>query len=145
DGKGGWIWNLAGVARVLYRLPELLAADTRVTVFVLEGEKDVDALRALGLVATTNPMGAGTWERTFNEASRGRNVVILPDNDVPGREHAQKVAQNLAGVAALVKVLELPGLPPGGDVSDWLAAGGSAEELVRLAEAAGPWQGETVP
>jgi hypothetical protein len=146
DGKGGWVWSLAGVARVLYRLPELLAADTPDTVFIPEGEKDVENLRALGLVATTNPMGANNkWRCEYNEALRGRPVVILPDNDDPGREHALDVARNLAGVAASVKLLELPGLPFGGDVSDWLVAGGTAAELVRLAEAADPWQGETVP
>ena len=43
DGKGGWIWNLEGVTRVLYRLPDLmeaLALERRV--FVVEGEKDVE-------------------------------------------------------------------------------------------------------
>jgi hypothetical protein len=58
DGKGGWVWNLDGVRRVLYRLPELLAAALAALVFIVEGEKDVDSLRAIDLVATTNPAGA---------------------------------------------------------------------------------------
>src|SRR5262249_8439441 len=58
DGNGGWIWNLEGVRRVLYRLPEVTAAQT---VCIAEGEKDAENLRTLGFVATTNPMGAGKW------------------------------------------------------------------------------------
>jgi hypothetical protein len=140
DGRGGWIWDLNGAPRLLYRLPELLAADSSQTVFIPEGEKDVDNLRGLGLVATTNPLGAGRWRWEFNEALRGRPVVILPDNDEPGLLHAEGVARNLLPVAAGVKVVALPGLPDGGDVSDWLAAGGSAEELTRLAASTLPWQ-----
>jgi DNA polymerase-1 len=138
DGKGGWIWSLAEVPRLLYRLPELFAADVNTPVFIPEGEKDVDNLRAAGLIATTNPMGAGKWRCEFNEALRGRQVVILPDNDTPGREHAQQVAQHLHGVAASVKVLALPNLPDGGDVSDWLAASNSTADLKRLAETIEP-------
>src|SRR5262249_7462098 len=61
DGKAGWAWNLNGVSRVLYRLPEVLNADPAATIWIVEGEKDVETLRAEGLVATTNPQGAGKW------------------------------------------------------------------------------------
>ena len=61
DGHGGWLWNLDGARRVLYRLPALVAADPLEAVFLVEGEKDADALAALGLVATTSPLGAGKW------------------------------------------------------------------------------------
>src|SRR5262249_30894730 len=61
DGKGGWINDLKGVRRVLYRLPELIAANPGATVFICEGEKDIERLRALSLEATTNPGGAGKW------------------------------------------------------------------------------------
>ena len=84
DGTGGWIWNLDQVRRVLYRLPEILAADPNEPVFIVEGEKDVDALRALGLAATTNPGGAGKWRSEYGESLRGRQVVALPDNDAVG-------------------------------------------------------------
>jgi hypothetical protein len=136
DGRGDWIWNLQGVHRLLYRLPELLTANPAALVFVAEGEKDVDNLRGLGLVASCNPEGAGKWKSHFNEAFRGRRVVVLPDNDDKGRRHAQDVANNLRGVAAAVAVLRLPGLPEKGDVSDWLAGGGTKEQLLDLAEAA---------
>jgi hypothetical protein len=139
DGKGGWLYKLDGVRRVLYRLPELLAAPPGRLVFIVEGEKDVnDLIAVLGLIATCNPMGAGKWRPEFNEFLRGRHVCILPDNDDPGREHARDVARNLSGVAASVKILMLPDLPDGGDVFDWLLAGGHADKLLSLAEAAAP-------
>jgi hypothetical protein len=145
DGNGGWHWNMQGVQRLPYRLPELLAADPTVPVFVPEGEKDVEALRDLGLVATCNPGGAGKWRSEFNGPLRGRHVVGLADNDGKGREHAGEVATSLTGTAASVKVLELPGLPPGGDISDWLAAGGTAGELLRLAAEAPAYEPPAPP
>jgi hypothetical protein len=140
DGAGGWVYKLNGIRRVLYRLPELLTADPSQTVFIVEGEKDADRLADLGLVATTNAGGAGKWRDEFSEFLRGRHIVIIPDKDTPGREHAKKVARSLQGVAASVRVLELPNLPPKGDVSDWLDAGGVVDELLVLAEAAPLWE-----
>ena len=131
--SSGWLWELGDVRRVLYRLPELLHADRAERVYIVEGERDVDRLWTIGLVATTNPQGAGKWARTDRAALTGRHVVILHDNDEPGRRHALEVAQDLTGKAASVRILELQGLPPKGDVSDWLDAGGTAEELQRLA------------
>jgi putative DNA primase/helicase len=135
DGAGGWEWKLNGVRRVLYRLPELLAANHSRTVLIVEGEKDCDRLVQFGLVATTNAGGAGKWRDEYNEALRGRKVVILPDNDEPGRKHAQQVAGSLRGVAESVKIVELPRLPEKGDVSDWLARGNGIKELRELAAA----------
>ena len=107
DGHGGWIANTNGVKKPLYRLPDLLAADPARTVFIAEGEKDCESLRKLGLVATTNCGGAGKWKREYSEALRGRRCAILPDNDGPGRAHAEQVAKSLAGLAASVKVVTL--------------------------------------
>ena len=129
DNRGGWIANVEGVRHMLYRLPELLAADPSETVYVVEGEKDVETLRALGLVAATNPGGALKWRPEYNAELRGRNVVILPDHDDVGRRHAADVARSLVEVAASVRVVDLPGLTEGGDASDWLAAGHTIDEL----------------
>lgn len=129
DGAG-WAYNLRGVARVPYRLPELLASTKGV--IIVEGERDVDRLVSLGLVATTNSGGAGKWEPAFAQHLAGRRVVIIPDNDTPGRQHAEQVARSLVGMAESVSILELPGLPPKGDVSDWLDAGHSKDDLLRL-------------
>lgn len=135
DGNGGWEWSVKGTRIVPYRLPELQASNGS-TVYVVEGEKDVDRLSSSGLVATCNPGGAGKWPDDFASYLTGRDVVILPDNDTAGKEHGQQVATNLVPKAKRVRMLELPGLPPKGDVSDWLAAGGSRDELERLAAAA---------
>ncbi|MEJ7577492.1 MAG: AAA family ATPase [Pyrinomonadaceae bacterium] len=134
DGKGGWLNNITGVRRVLYRLPELLAADRSETVYICEGEKDCDALRKLGLVVTTNAGGAEKWRDEYNESLRGRNVVVLPDNDDVGRKHARQVATSLYNIAASIKIVELPDLHEKGDVSDWLEAGGKIEQLQAMVE-----------
>lgn len=132
-------WSLKDVRRVLYRLPQLLEAVANGrTVFVVEGEKDVHALADHGIVATTNAGGAGPgkWLADYTTAFAGARVVILPDNDDVGEAHAVNVAQQLLPVAQDVRILHLPGVPPKGDVSDWLSAGGSKKQLAELLEAA---------
>lgn len=136
DGKGGWIWNLDGVRRVPYRLPELLQSSKQDWVFIVEGEKDTDRLYALGFTATTCPMGAGKWRSEYNEHLKGRLVAILPDNDPAGKTHAERVANSLFGIAAEIRVVELPALPEKGDVSDWLDAGHHKAELLWLIDQA---------
>jgi 5S rRNA maturation endonuclease (ribonuclease M5) len=115
-----WEWSLGDVRRVLYRLPELAAADPEEPVYIVEGEKDVDRLVELGFLATTNAGGAGQWRAEYTAALTDRDIVLLPDNDEPGRKHAEEVARALAPTAVRVRVVELPGLPIKGDVSDWL-------------------------
>jgi len=130
-------WKAGGFPPTLYRLPELIEADRESFIIIVEGEKHADALAAEGMIATTAPMGAGKWGKVRDlSALHGRHIVILPDNDEPGRAHAQDITLSLIGKAASVRILELPGLPPKGDVLDWLAAGGDVEELSRMAEAA---------
>lgn len=138
DGNGGWVYRevFDGVQRVPYRLPELRSADFTDFVLVVEGEKDVDRLIEEGFVATCNVGGARKWLDEYNAHFAGRHVALLPDNDDPGREHAADVARRLSGVAASVKVVELPGLPSKGDVSDYFDAGGSAAKLRKLIQGA---------
>ncbi len=135
---GGWDWSVKGARTVPYRLPELLAEPTR-PIFVVEGEKDADNLARIDVLATCNAGGAGKWTAAHAEFLRGRRVIVLADHDDPGRSHAQQVALTLHGVAAWVRIVDLPGLPPKGDVSDWIAAGGTKDELKRLAEATPNW------
>ncbi len=139
DGQGGWIWNLKGVRRVLYRLPELVAASPGITVYVPEGEKAVEALRSVGLIATCNSGGAGKWPFDAS-ALAGRKVVFLPANDDAGQRHVQSEAREVYVVAAEIKVVELPGLPDKGDVVDWIGAGHTVDELRKLMEMASPWE-----
>lgn len=136
DEKGQWIYDLRGVTRIPYRLPELLKAPLGELVYVVEGEKDADSLAHHGLVATTNVGGAGNWQESCNRYFKGRHVVILPDNDDKGRDHAKKVKAALHGIAASIKVVELPDLPEKSDVSDWLESGGTKEDLEALSRPA---------
>src|SRR5581483_5922013 len=136
NGKGGFTWGLGDTRRVLYRLPELVKAHPEETIFLAEGERDVDNLVKLGCVATTSPMGAGNWRSEYNGYFRDRQVVILPDNDEAGRKYAQQVAEGIYGAGADVTILELPDLPKKGDISDWIDAGGDKDKLIQLAKAA---------
>ena len=109
DGHGGWTWKLGDTRRVLWKLPKVLeAAKAGERVAIAEGERDVEALEAKGLVATTNPGGAGKWRPEYTEALRGAQVGIFADKDEPGRRHAADVARSLEGIAASVKILEAP-------------------------------------
>jgi RecA-family ATPase len=130
---GGWSWKLGDVRRVLYRLPEILDAHDDRTVFIVEGEKDADRLASLGLIATTNAGGAKKWRVEYAAALAGRRVVILPDNDEAGREHAAEVRASLQRAGVRAAVLDLDGLPRKGDVSDWLDRGGDAATLTQRA------------
>jgi len=141
DGDG-WKWSVKGVRIVPYRLPELLAAKAAggATVYITEGEKDVDRLTAAGLVATCNAGGAEKWRKEHSEHLADCNVVVLADNDDTGRRHANQVAASTkAAGAASIKLVELPGLPLKGDVSDWLNAGHTTDELSQIVEAASEW------
>jgi hypothetical protein len=141
DGRGGFERGLPKtVRRVLYRLPELLESERQATVFVVEGEKDADRLASLGLVATTNVGGAGKWRDECNESLKGRRVCILPDNDEAGSKHAASVARSVYNMAESVQIVPLPNLAPKGDVSDWIDAGGTIEQLKAMVEAAPLWE-----
>ena len=139
DPVDGWNWKLGDVRRVLYRLPELLAAPPEATVYVVEGEKDVASLQRhldaaqLPGVVTTNAGGAGKWPSVAALARTvlfARSVVVVADADAPGRKHAIQVAEALRG-AARVTLLEPP--EPHKDVADLLSAGGALSQLVPLA------------
>lgn len=129
DRLGNWVWNLDEVRRVLYKLPQVITANTEEAIYICEGEKDADKLASLGLVATTNAGGAGKWREEYNEYLNGRDIVILPDNDETGLQHANQVANSLYRIAAAVKIVELPDLPAKGDVSDFLNNGGTVKTL----------------
>jgi 5S rRNA maturation endonuclease (ribonuclease M5) len=130
DGRGGFTWNLDGVTPVLYRLPEVLEAARRgATIYVAEGEKDVEALRTAGAVATCNPGGAGKWRTEFAETLRGAHVVVVRDKDDPGRRHAEAVVASLRGVAQRVRLVEARA---GKDAADHLAAGFGLADFVEV-------------
>lgn len=133
DGNGGWIWNLQDITPILYNLRALIDAVAKgETVYIVEGEKDVESLKVFEMVATTNPMGAGKWKSDYNSYFKGADVIILPDNDVAGQKHSANVLKNLRNIAKSVKIVRLPDLAEKGDVSDWIQAGGTKEQLLVL-------------
>jgi hypothetical protein len=146
---GKWRAGMDDVTPILYHADDLAKARAQpvAPVWVAEGEKCADALRILGLVATTSPMGAGKWRPDYSEQLKGLDVIILPDHDLPGWGHAQHAANSLTDVASRVRVLEIarefPGpWEKGADVADWIererAAKATTETIVRqLFEAAG--------
>ncbi|HUU02185.1 MAG TPA: DUF3631 domain-containing protein [Myxococcota bacterium] len=141
DGKR--VWNTRDTRKVLYHLPALLkTAQAGGGVFVVEGERDVESLERLDLIATCNPGGAGKWRPEYSEHFRGAaRIVIIPDSDEPGRAHAEQVAAALAPVIDDIRVIELPGAK---DVSEFLEGGGTLPDLLDLVEGAPRWIAHTI-
>jgi hypothetical protein len=140
DGRGGWIWKLGDTRRVPYQLAHLMQAIVAgKTIYVPEGEKDVENLRAIGVAATTNPGGIKKWRDEYSEFLHGADIVVLPDNHVEGREHGEQVIASLRGFANRIRVLDIgkhwADCPDKGDISDWLGAGGTAEQLKAITDA----------
>ncbi len=133
DGRGGYIYNLKGIKPVLYRLPEVLEAvkDGRL-IHIVEGEKDVENLFKLGLVATTCSSGAGKWRDYYSDSLRGANVVIIPDCDEPGRKHAEQIAESVKKKAKSVKVVHLPDMQDKQDITDFFRKHGKAAGMKLL-------------
>lgn len=135
DGLGGWLYKLGDCRRVLYALPELKGKQA---VFIVEGEKDANRLWSLNLPATTNAQGAGKWRDDFAQQlleAGVKRVAILPDNDAPGEAHARTIALSCHAAGLLTFVVPLEGVPPKGDVSDYLDTHNKAQlcELVKQA------------
>jgi hypothetical protein len=105
DGRGGWIWSMDGVTRVLYNLPDVLASRA---VVICEGEKDCLTAGRFGLVATCNVGGAGKWLEAYSTVLTGKDIIIFPDNDTAGRKHAEDVLRSVSDVANSVKVVVIP-------------------------------------
>lgn len=142
DSKGGWIYKVAKSRYLPYRLPELLKALPSAPVFYCEGEKDADLLASLGFIATTHAGGTGNTDKASGQVApyfNGRIVYVLADNDDTGRLHARTIAEALAPLANVVKIIELPNLPPKGDVSDWLASGNYSDDLEEFCKLAPPF------
>ena len=128
DGKGGWLNSVKDVEPLPYNLMGIMQ-NPDAPIFIVEGEKAADALIKIGFVATTNSGGAGNFKPELADYFVGRNVVILPANDNAGQANADKVKRTLWGRASKIKVVSLSGLPPKGDVVDWLAQGNDAASL----------------
>lgn len=136
----GWVWNTDGVERIPYHLNELAIARAQANgtpwrVYITEGEKCADRMRQdWHVTATTNPGGAGKWRASYAKYFSGADVVILPDNDDTGKKHAHTIAASLGPVATSVRILTLTGLPPKGDIFDWIDQGGTQSTLEELVD-----------
>ncbi len=141
----GWICEAMPTPRPLYRLPALLALDRGEPLYITEGEKAADAGVNLGMATTTSAGGSAAATKTDWSPLAGKNVVILPDNDSPGKKYAEDVARLLHKLAppANVRIVRLPGLPDGGDLDDFHDSAESANdicaEIKQLADAAPVW------
>jgi hypothetical protein len=127
DASGAWHPGMNGGRKVLYRLPDLIAAHHARLVWILEGEKDVETLANLCHLATCNPFGAGKWSSVGDDARRvlsGRCVRVIADRDDVGRQHARDVAASLRGAVQSVVVLECT---RGKDVTEHLSNGGTLD------------------
>lgn len=138
-GNGKWAWNVNGVGRVLYHLPEVLKGET---ILICEGEKDVETAREMGLIATCNAGGAGKWREEYSAYLWRKRVVIIADADEPGRKHAQQVAVSLTDKCESVKLLELPGTK---DLTEWVEKGGTREALLELIRNVPEWKPQQRP
>ena len=134
---GSYNWKIKEIRKVIYNLPSVLMSDT---VYIVEGEKDADRLVSMGLTGTCNYDGASMakhkpkWNTEYNESFRDKTVYIIPDNDEPGNAHADHIKHQLTDIATFVKIIELPDLDNGGDLSDWLNKGNDAESLKAICE-----------
>lgn len=154
SARDGWAWSIKGVRRVLFRLPEVLAAVGKgLPIWVTEGEKDALAMVSKGQEATCNPCGAikndgdQKWLPSYTETLRGAHVVVVADKDDPGRKHAQNVAAHLRGAAASVRVIEVPDVngTPCKDAADFIGAGGEIAELIAIADETLEWAPRVEP
>ena len=151
DGGGGFTWKTKGLVKFPYRLTEM-AAERNKPVWIVEGEKQVDYLRSIGLTATCNPGGAGKWLKSYAKYFDGRDVIVIPDADLPnektgkivGAAHAKEVADSLIGIAKSIHVLDLPGCEPKWGLDDWLQKGGhTLQELAEIGRATPEWGPES--
>jgi putative DNA primase/helicase len=136
DRPGEWLWNLAGIPLVPYRLPQLIEAIANDhPILIVEGEGKADLLSGWNVTATCNSGGAGKWKPEHSAYMRDADVVLVPDADDAGWQHVHQVGA--------FRVLVLPGLPEKGDIIDWHEAGGTREQLDALINDAPEWKPPT--
>jgi putative DNA primase/helicase len=164
DRPSEWARTVPAECRTLYNAAR--AYNAKGVVLIVEGEKDVDNLAEIGVVATCNPGGAEKWQDNYNEILRDKDVVLVPDNDPqlrnkstgalqfhpdgrprhPGQDHADMVGAALQGIAKSIRILHLPGLPEKGDISDWLEVEGNDKDaLLELIDRAPDWAAPVAP
>jgi len=137
DEHGRKQGSLSDARIVPYDLPALLDAKTAGrNIFLVEGEKAADAIKSIGMIASTAHTGAGSWPAAITEYFAGAQVIILPDNDAVGWQYAHKAAEAILPIAKSVKVVDLGLQGQGDDAYEFIEEGGSRDKLVALVKAA---------
>ena len=129
-----WVNGKGDAKHQPYRLIDILAAPTTAPLYTAEGEKHADKLAGWGLLATSHK----DWRDDFAPYVAGRTVIILPDNDETGFNQAEDAAHKISLAGGFPYIVELPGLPPLGDIIDWDGDKAALELLVADALAEGP-------
>ncbi len=117
---GRWISKLLDTKRVLYHSDEIARRPTE-TIYLAEGERDVETLRSHGYLSSCNPMGAGKWDESYSRTISRRDVVLFYDNDQPGQKHARVVALSVLKASCKLRIVDLPAAFK--DVTDYVSAG----------------------
>lgn len=121
--NGQIVWNMEGVERVLYNLPAVYKDEQ---VIIVEGERKANWINELGYTATCNVGGAGKWLDAWSDCLRGKHIVICPDNDEPGQDHARRLHKTLSGKVASIMHVKVP--KPHNDIVDYFRAIGADME-----------------
>lgn len=124
-----WVNGLSGVALYPYNLAKITTNKDQI-IYVVEGEKCADKMTEMGFLATTNNGGAGNWKADLNRWFAGRDIVIIPDNDQTGTNHANKVTEQLKDVAKTIRRIILPVELPGEDIYDWFVIYGGTKDIL---------------
>lgn len=104
--NGEWVNGIKNVEIKLYNLPKVQDSQK---IYIVEGEKCAEKLeKKFNVTATTNSGGAGKWKTSYNKYFADKEIIILPDNDEPGRKHGNLVADNLSKISKSIKVVQLP-------------------------------------
>jgi hypothetical protein len=129
-----YIWNMDGIIPLPYHIKNIVDNET---VYIVEGEKCADDLiNNFELPATTFHGGAGKWYPEILQYFSNKNIILLPDNDKPGKEHMERLANAFNDTAKSVKIVELSGLKQKGDISDWITSGNTKDQLLDICKKA---------
>jgi 5S rRNA maturation endonuclease (ribonuclease M5) len=141
--NGQWVFS-RGYNSIPYNLSEIKNSKYAV---IVEGEGKVDLLKQWGLVGSCLDSGADSpWKEEYQKVFEGKEIIILPDNDVPGKSYAYRIANALNGKAGKIKIVDLPGLKDGQDIIDWSGIHGNDKtKLSELIKTSPEWIPEKEP
>lgn len=131
DGSGG---RPDGVG--LYRAERVKRAKPDQWIYLVEGEKCVEVVEEMGVIAVSPPDGSDSWKPSYANLLSGRKVALVPDNDEPGAALMNEAAQALKAKVSELRTIRLPNLEPGEDIADWILHGGTQQKLERITERA---------